>query len=240
MDKAYTKIRKNIWQIAEANGVFCTLIKGTELAVLVDTGYGECDLKTFLEENVNTPYIVANSHGHPDHIGGNNQFDTVYALKEEWDVMEYFHEKPMTYHLGEIKIGEILSLGDIHIKIVPLAGHTKGSAGFLVLEEKILIAGDALNEGLWLFNYGSLSMEQLYNTIKNTMELDFASYLCGHSNIEYKKEKLYSHINNIENLKVDENTKQNILGFETYCSSYEDMHGKSEIIFTIDKTVKEN
>lgn len=41
-----------------------------------------------------------------------------------------------------------------------MPGHTKGSAGFLVLEEKILIAGDALNESLWLFNYGSLSMKQ--------------------------------------------------------------------------------
>ena len=59
-----------------------------------------------------------------------------------------------------------------------------------VQEEEILIAGDALNEGLWLFNYGSLSMMDLYQTIKATTGLDFSTYLCGHSNEEYHKEKL--------------------------------------------------
>ena len=58
--------------------------------------------------------------------------------------------------------------------VVSLAGHTQGSIGFIVQEEDILIAGDALNEGLWLFNYGSLSMTDLYETIKATMTLDFS------------------------------------------------------------------
>ncbi|MCM1179834.1 MAG: hypothetical protein NC347_06240 [Clostridium sp.] len=40
----------------------------------------------------------------------------------------------------------------------------------------------------------------------------------------------------MEHLKVDENTKQNMIGFETYCSVYEDADGRSEIVFTIDKT----
>ena len=44
-----------------------------------------------------------------------------------------------------------------------------------------------------------------------------------------------SHIKNIENLKIDNCTKQDTIGFETYCSKYEDSNGKSEIIFTIDK-----
>ena len=67
------------------------------------------------------------------------------------------------------------------------------------------------------------------------MELEFSTYLCGHSTKEYKKEKLISHIKNIENLKIDNCTKQDTIGFETYCSKYEDSNGKSEIIFTIDK-----
>lgn len=232
----YTKIRENIWQIAEDDGVCCTLIQGSERAVLIDTGYGRRDLKAFIEKNVSTPYIVINSHGHPDHIGGNFRFDTVYALKEEWDVIRHFEEKNRSsYQLKEIQIGERISLGDIHLDVISLAGHTKGSIGFIVAEEKILIAGDALNEGLWLFNYGSLSMRQLYETIKETLELDFNFYLCGHSNMEYKKEKIYSHLRNIEKLQVDERTKQNTIGFETYCSTYEDSNGKSEIVFTIDK-----
>ncbi len=232
----YTMIQDNIWQIAEDAGVYCTLIKGKELAVLIDTGYGKRNLRAFVEANVSTPYIVINSHGHPDHIGGNHWFDTVYALREEWDVIQYFDEKQSrTYELKEIELGQQISLGDISMVTISLAGHTKGSVGFLIPEEKLFITGDALNEGLWLFNYGSLSMNDLYETVKKTMELDFTAYLCGHSDKKYDKDKLLSHIKNIENLKIEDCTKQNTIGFKTYCSKYEDSHGKSEIVFTIDK-----
>lgn len=232
----YTKIRDNIWQIAEDDGVYCTLVKGSELAVLIDTGYGRRDLKAFVEKNITTPYIVINSHGHPDHIGGNYRFDTVYATKEEWDVIKHFEENmPIPYTLKEIQIGQRISLGDMNIEVVSLAGHTKGSAGFIILEEKILIAGDALNECLWLFNYGSMPVMQLYEMVTAAYGLEFTSYLCGHSDKTYKKEKLRAHLRNIENLKIDAKTKQNTIGFETYCSVYEDADGRSEIVFTIDK-----
>lgn len=231
----YTKIRENIWQIAEDNGVYCTLIKGSKMAVLIDTGYGHRNLRAFVEENITTPYMVINSHGHPDHIGGNHWFDTVYAEKKEWDVIKHFENGGRDYELKELQTGGQISLGNIHMDIVSLAGHTKGSTGFIVQEEKLLIAGDAFNESLWLFNYGALSMRQLYDTLNHTIHLEFDSYLCGHSDKEYKKEKLLTHIRNIENLNVDEGTKRNLIGFETYCSSYEDLNGRSEIIFTKDR-----
>ena len=153
----------------------------------------------------------------------------------EWDVIRHFEEKQQNYERKELQTGSRISLGDIHIDIIPLSGHTKGSVGFIVKERGILVAGDAFNEELWLFNYGSLSIKHLYNTMKKTINLDFTSYLCGHSNKEYKKEKILTHISNIENLKVDENTKQNIIGFETYRSTYQDSNGRSELVFTIDR-----
>lgn len=238
LDKVYeyTKIRENIWQIKEDDGVCCTLVKGSELSVLIDTGYGVRNLRAFVEENVSTPYMVIDSHGHPDHIGGNHWFDEIFALRGEWDVIRHFEEKEeLPYELKEVQIGQQISLGDMNIAIISLAGHTKGSIGFLVQEEGILIAGDALNEGLWLFNYGSLSMQELYETIEATMKLDFSTYLCGHSDKEYKKEKLALHMKNIENLRIANCTQQETIGFETYCSKYEDEKGKSEIVFTIDK-----
>lgn len=234
----YTKIRENIWQIAEGKGVYCTLIKGERLAVLVDTGFGCGNLRAFVEENISTPYMVINSHGHPDHIGGNHWFDTVYASKEEWEIIRHFEEQvEQSYQLKEMQVDRQLCLGDMRLDIVCLSGHTRGSIGLLVQEEKLLIAGDALNEGLWLFNYGSLSMKELYETLQRTVRMDFATYLCGHSDQEYQKEKILAHIHNIEHLKVDESTKQNTIGFETYCSSYRDQYGSSDIVFTSDKVL---
>jgi glyoxylase-like metal-dependent hydrolase (beta-lactamase superfamily II) len=237
----YTKIRENIWQITEDDGVCCTLAKGSELAVLIDTGYGRRNLRSFIEDNISTPYMVINSHGHPDHIGGNHWFDSVYALQKEWSVIHHFEgNKSLGYEQKVIQTGENISLGNLNISVVSLSGHTKGSIGFLVREEELLIAGDALNECLWLFNEGSLSMTDLYESIKATMELNFSTYICGHSTEEYKKENLLSHVRNIENLQIDSSTKQNTIGFETYCSKYEGPEGKSEIVFTIDKVNMQN
>ena len=81
-------------------------------------------------------------------------------------------------------------------------------------------------------------MRQLYATIVETLKLDFDSYLCGHSDQEYPKAKLRSHLANIEKLVTDEKTPQTLLGFETYQSTYEDENGKSEIVFTLDKVEK--
>lgn len=236
----YTKITERIWQIAEDDGVCCTLVKGSKLAVLIDTGYGKRNLRKFVEDNISTPYIVCNSHGHPDHIGGNHWFDKVCALPKEWDVIRYFEEgKPQQYELEELHIGQQIALGDMHMEVVSLAGHTHGSVGFWMPEEKLLISGDALNKGLWLFNYGSLTMDDLYATIKRAVQMEFDTYLCGHSRAVRNKEKLHAHLRNIETLSLAACTRQVTIGFDTYCSRYADADGVSEIVFTGDK-VSEN
>lgn len=233
---SYTKIREDIWQIAEDSGVYCTLIKGKDLAILVDTGFGHRNLRTFVEKEIETPYMVINSHGHPDHIGGNHWFDDVYAVKEEWDVISHFEgQGEKAYELKEIEFGREISLGNMHVQVVSLPGHTKGSIGVLVQEEKLLVAGDALNQGLWLFNYGSLSMQELLETLQKVVQMDFDTYLCGHSTQEYSKKGIFAHIRNIDQLKLDECTRCNTIGFDTYCSSYKDDSGISDITFTIDK-----
>lgn len=232
----YAAVKKNIWQIEDDDGVCCTLVKGSELAVLIDTGYGKRNLRNFIEKSITTPYVVINSHGHPDHIGGNHLFDEVFALKDEWDVIRHFENGcSCDYSLKEISLGEIINLGDEEIEIISLSGHTKGSIGFLLSREKLLISGDAFNESLWLFNYGSSQMKDLYNTLKATYKLDFTSYLCGHSRELYPKEKLLAHIKNIENLRLENCSRDITIGFETYHSNYKCLNAASEIVFTEDK-----
>ena len=232
----YTKVRENIWQIGEEDGVCCTLIRGRKLAVLVDTGYGNWDLRSFVEETVSTPYIVINSHGHPDHIGGNHWFDSVFLSPEDRKTMEYFQESAKSdCSVKDILPGEIFDLGGLHLDVVSLAGHTRGSIGLLVREARLLVAGDALNDQLWLFNFGSLSMGELRDTLERTLPLPFDTYLAGHSDREYPKSFLHTHIRNIDTLNLEACTKQDTLGFETYLSSYTDETGTSLLVFTADK-----
>ena len=232
----YKKIRNNIWQIEDDNGVYCTLLKGSKLAVLWDTGYGNNNIKEFVEKNVDTDYIVMNSHGHPDHIGGNYQFNVVYANKDEWDVIEHYTlestgKKP-DYELRELKIGEIYDLGDIQAKVISMEGHTKGSVGLLIEEEGILLSGDAINGCLWMFNYGALPIERLKNMLERLKHEPFDTFLCGHSGCERQRHIVDAHLKNISNLRVDEKTKCTTIGFETYISTYEGHEGKSVITFS--------
>ena len=238
MEMNYKKVRNNIWQIEDDNGVYCTLIKGSKLAILWDTGYGNNNIKDFVENNIDTDYIVMNSHGHPDHCGGNDQFKIIYANKDEWDVIEHFtleeKGKKIEYELREVKIGQVYDLGDMHLKVISMEGHTKGSIGLLIEEERILLSGDAINEGLWMFNYGALSIETLKNMLERLKSEPFDTYLCGHCDCECQRKIVDAHLNNISNLIVDEKTKCTTIGFETYISTYEGTEGKSVITFSKD------
>ena len=64
--------------------VISYVVTGGEKAMLIDTGFGNADLKGYIEKNITTlPLMVINSHVHPDHSGGNAQFDVVYVEEHE-------------------------------------------------------------------------------------------------------------------------------------------------------------
>lgn len=68
------KIAPNTWAIDD-NGIdVIYLIAGTEHALLIDTGMGIGDLAAEVQKLTSLPLIVANTHGHIDHVSGNGQF----------------------------------------------------------------------------------------------------------------------------------------------------------------------
>ena len=83
-----TELAPGVWHLEEDYRVYCTLVQGKDLAILWDTGQGKQDLAAYLAERVRTPYLVCNSHGHADHIGGNFRFSGVYAHPADWPLLE--------------------------------------------------------------------------------------------------------------------------------------------------------
>lgn len=65
----------NVYHIGSGEQVFMDLFVGTERALLLDTGFGYGDLRSVISQITQLPLIVVNSHGHPDHVCGNFQFD---------------------------------------------------------------------------------------------------------------------------------------------------------------------
>ncbi|MDO4622710.1 MAG: MBL fold metallo-hydrolase [Eubacteriales bacterium] len=68
------KINDQVYHIVGKDAVNCQLVVGSEKAVLFDTGYGFADLAAFIKGFCKVPVTVVNSHGHLDHVNGNNQF----------------------------------------------------------------------------------------------------------------------------------------------------------------------
>ena len=54
------------------------VVFGSKQAMVIDTGMGIGSLKRYLDELLDLPYFVVNTHGHPDHGGGNGEFAEVY------------------------------------------------------------------------------------------------------------------------------------------------------------------
>ena len=60
--------------------VISYLIIGSEKALLFDTGMGLDSISSVVKELTTLPIVVINSHTHYDHIGGNHEFSTIYAV----------------------------------------------------------------------------------------------------------------------------------------------------------------
>ena len=152
-------------------GVSMFLVRGTKRALLIDTGMGVGDLRSFIEANTSLPYDVVLTHGHCDHAGGASQFDSVYLPEEDLElerthaalehrIFDVFHA-PFGTPEGIRKEDFVpqrtdpyipyhddltFDLGDVHVSFIQVPGHTHGCMVPLIPEDGIMIIGDALGE----------------------------------------------------------------------------------------------
>lgn len=78
-DYPWQKIDDGIFEINEYDGVSVYLIEGSEKALLIDTGAGIGDLRTFVEKMIhNKPLEVFITHNHRDHVGNAPLFGRIH------------------------------------------------------------------------------------------------------------------------------------------------------------------
>jgi len=69
----------------EDGGVRCFLVEGDDRAMLVDTGFGDGDLRAFAQTLTNLPVFVVNTHADGNHTGCNGQFEEIWMHPAEFD-----------------------------------------------------------------------------------------------------------------------------------------------------------
>ena len=79
---SFQEIRPNVYRISCPECVFMELFVGREKALLFDTGHSFDNLKEAIRSKTDLPLIIVNSHGHPDHSGGNFWFSEDIFIHE--------------------------------------------------------------------------------------------------------------------------------------------------------------
>jgi glyoxylase-like metal-dependent hydrolase (beta-lactamase superfamily II) len=168
-----------IYEPHQSEEVISYLIVGKKRALLFDTGMGISDIKKVTAELTNVPIIVLNSHTHNDHVGGNWQFDTVYAIDTDFTRQNARGSREdaqaeimpdqicgilpkgfvtATYVTRPWKIaaythdGDRFDLGGRTIEVIATPGHTPDAISLIDRSNGLLFTGDTYYPApIWLF-----------------------------------------------------------------------------------------
>jgi glyoxylase-like metal-dependent hydrolase (beta-lactamase superfamily II) len=214
-NKSWFKIQlilEKVWRIDDHGDVNIYLVEGDDKALLIDTGNGKADLTACVKNITKLPVIVVNTHGHPDHVGGNFQFSQVFVHPADLNLTNYFlskayHEQTIQNAIKEnpefessfiksidgyqqpeyvpVDSGYIFDLGNRKLEVIETPGHTPGSIVLLDAANRLLFSGDNNNPVAWLFLDGCLPLESYLKTLQklNQRSEEFDNLLPGHGDV---------------------------------------------------------
>lgn len=151
------QVRPDTWVITNRWQNFMYLLIGEKKALLIDTGYGEGNLRAFVEQITNKPVMVLNTHGHFDHTGGNAWWPEAWMTEESAKSArttfapvhdEWFSEKPYRdYQTHFVRDGDKFDLGNRVVEMISIPAHHEGSVAVLDKNARLLFTGDELESG---------------------------------------------------------------------------------------------
>ncbi|WP_405058560.1 MBL fold metallo-hydrolase [Kribbella sp. NBC_01505] len=120
---------------------FLYLLLGSERALLLDTGTGHVLLRPLIDSLLDgRQLVVAHTHAHGDHIGGDGEFDEVVGLTPA-EVAAYFGLNDWPEGVAQF------DLGDRVLDILPIPGHHASHIAVYDGETRLLFTGDSLYPG---------------------------------------------------------------------------------------------
>jgi hydroxyacylglutathione hydrolase len=123
------------------------LVVGKEKALVIDTGYPGDIEPNEIKAITPLPFMVVNTHAHPDHSGSNNAFEKVYIHEADLAACKRYSGNT---ELVPIKDGYVFDLGGKKLEVISVPGHTPGSICLLDAQDGILFGGDTANTETWM------------------------------------------------------------------------------------------
>ena len=176
------------------------LVLGEEKALLIDTGFGAGSLKAVVAKLTDKPVILVNTHGHPDHGGGNAEFgpaylhpadEALYAYKcaqARFDEASHWPKDEAALPLqpfepGTIPLagGQCFDLGGRIVETLCTPGHTAGSVSFFDRQTGSLFSGDNTNQnGVFIDNQSPASVTEYRDSLLKMKALAPKVLYTGH------------------------------------------------------------
>lgn len=155
MDIEVTKERENMYILYDGR-VRCFLFVGDTSAVLVDTGFADCDVIGNVRKITDLPLKVVLTHGDGDHTGGVSAVGECYAHKEDWKLL------PENVKKNELCDGDIIKVGEFELEVIHIPGHTYGSVAFFERSKHFIITGDGIQKNGMIYMFGDKRNFSLY------------------------------------------------------------------------------
>jgi hydroxyacylglutathione hydrolase len=205
-----TKVADEVWRIDDHGGDNMYLVAGRSGALLIDTGLGVARLAQFVGTLTALPVTVVNTHGHPDHAGGNGQFRSVFAPPADFEAIRALATREArtqmlerttraapaapdllsaeeaarqpTAELVPVEDAHVFDLGGRKLEVIAQPGHTPGEIVLLDAANRLLFTGDNDNSLVWLFLPNSRPLEVYLESLRTLKRRDgeFETILPGH------------------------------------------------------------
>lgn len=230
------RLSDSVYHIYESHGTYCTLVIGSERALLIDTGYGCSDLLRTVSSLTDKPVVVANTHGHFDHTQMNCFFPAAYIhendvklLRKNVNIaykcgfyllylMKGSREERRLFlrtmslkspKLSFIKDGDVIDLGNTSITVIESPGHTKGSVCFLDEKNRFVYCGDSVSNHVWICLKESLRIPVYLGSLERLRTLVDDSYkiVASHSDVPLDYAVLPKLIDCVKRIDFGKSTK---------------------------------
>lgn len=167
--------------IYETNNYLIICEKTREAALIDAGGNYEKTISLLKENNAELKYIL-HTHGHWDHIQGDNKLQKstgakVLINKEDEFLVKALEQQLLMHGInpelppeinGFLEDNQEIQVGELKLKVIHTPGHSPGGVCFLA--EKTLISGDTLfAESVGRTDLPGGSFEVLGNSIKNKL-----------------------------------------------------------------------
>lgn len=176
------------------------LLVGSDRAALIDTGCGIGDLRSAVEAVTDKPVVVINTHTHPDHVGGNRQFEDIamfdHPLARRLCEIGVHHEilenEIVAEHLVTgswprgfdpegfsippfpvsrwLRPGDRIDLGDRDLLVIHTPGEAPDHISLLDRTDRLLFCGDILLHGPVWTHLEGGSLDDLVTSYRTLME----------------------------------------------------------------------